>query len=198
MLTSSSHNETILLRQVAAGNEKAFADLYNNYQEGLTTFVQSLLKSPQLAEDVAQEVFLKIWEQRSELPQLSSFSNYLFIVARNHTFNVLRKATTETAAKGAIMQYIPDIQNDAQEKLVLEGYRAYIQQVLNTLPPQTREVFRLCRQENKSHDEIAALLGITPDAVKRHMMRSNRAFKDSVDTELGLSLTLLFILLTRS
>ncbi len=194
MTSTLTHSEKLLLQQVAEGSEKAFANLYVQYHTPLTGFIKLILKSDQLADDVSQEVFIKIWENRDRLAGVESFSNYLFIMARNHSLNVLRKAANETAAKGAIINRIPTTTNNVQEKLILEGYWDFIQSVLNTLPAQTREVFTLCRLEHKTHDEIAELLGITRDAVKRHMMKSNKAFKDSVDKELGIKLTLLYLL----
>lgn len=190
-------NEKLLLAQIADGNDKAFASLYHSYYEGLFRLVQSIIKSPQLAEDLSQEIFMKIWEHRQELPQLQSFANYLFIVARNHSLNALKKASAHTGAISAIVRHIPETQNDAHEKLALEGYREYIQRTLDSLPPKTREVFLLCRQEHKSHEEIATLLGISRIAVKKHMHRSNQVFRNTIDKEL-IFFILLLDAITRS
>lgn len=67
---------------------------------------------------------------------------------------------------------------------VTDTDREYIQRTLDSLPPKTREVFLLCRQEHKSHEEIATLLGISRIAVKKHMHRSNQAFRNTIHKEL--------------
>lgn len=190
----SHTSEKALLERVAAGDDQAFATLYDNYSTGLISFVSTILKSTALAEDTAQETFIKIWEKRSELREIRSFQSYLYVVARNRALDLLRKAATESAARRYIISSMPETRNDAKDKLELEGYWAYITRVLDSLPPQTREVFILCRGEQKTHEEIAALLGISPNAVKRHMMRSNRAFKNSLDQELCVLLALTYLL----
>ncbi|MEJ0107165.1 MAG: RNA polymerase sigma-70 factor [Bacteroidota bacterium] len=199
MITRSLHNERDLLLQVAKGDEQAFTALYQGYQDGLNKFILSYIKSREIAEDLQQEVFLKIWERRSYLPELASFRNYLFIIARNHTLDVLRSAARLSAAKGNFYKnYAVLHSNNTYDSLLLKGYSEYIQKMLSSLSPKTREVFLLCRQENKSHKEIADLLGITQDAVKRHMITANKAFKDSVDKQFGISLSLVALLMGHS
>ncbi len=199
MITRSLHNERDLLLQVAKGDEQAFTTLYQGYQDGLNKFILSYIKSREIAEDLQQEVFLKIWERRSYLPELASFRNYLFIIARNHTLDVLRSAARLSAAKGNFYKnYAVLHSNNTYDSLLLKGYSEYIQKMLSSLSPKTREVFLLCRQENKSHKEIADLLGITQDAVKRHMITANKAFKDSVDKQFGISLSLVALLMGHS
>jgi len=188
------HNEKMLLQHMADGDEKAFVQLYTNHRDFLYRFILKFVKSPELAEDLTQETFIRIWEHRSDLVKLDSFKAYVFTIGRNHTLNFLKKATKENAAKGEILRHYQPDQSTSEDKLVSDEYKKFIQDVLNSMPPQTREVFRLCREQSKSYDEVAAILGISRSAVKKHMVRSHKTFKDmlSPGTPVAVLLALLF------
>lgn len=182
---------------MADGDEKAFGDLYNGYHTILYRFVLKFVKSPDLAEDLTQEVFINIWELRSGLTKIDSFRAYLFTAGRNHTLNFLKKASKENAAKGEILRHYNQLQENTEDKLLSEEYRKFIADVLNSLPPQTREIFRLCREQYKSYDEVAAILGISRNAVKKHMVRSHKTFKDLLGDKPVIPMGVLLILLLK-
>ncbi len=95
---------------------------------------------------------------------------------------------------GEIARHYSLNQTPADGKLLSQDYLNYIRQVLSSLPPQTREVFRLCREQNQSYDEVAGILGISRNAVKKHIVRSNKVFKRSIQDELDISVMFLLLL----
>ena len=101
-MTLLPHNEKLLLRQVARHDEKAFKALFEAYRSRLYHYIIGIVKSRETAEEMVIDVFLKIWQQRTKLPELQSFRAFLFIVARNHTLNTLETAGRSQAAIGAI------------------------------------------------------------------------------------------------
>lgn len=197
MALTSLHNEANLLRQMARGDDKSFNSIYKAYQGTIYLFVLKFVKSPDLAEDLTQEIFIRIWERREEIVKIESFAAWLFIVSRNHTLNFLKKASKENSAKAEMLRYYKPVQKNAEDQLISTEYNQFISVVLSNLPPQTREVFRLCREENKSYDEVAALLGISRHAVKKHIVRSNKKFKDLLGNNPDISLTLFLLLMSR-
>lgn len=189
-------NEMELLQQAAAGDTNAFARLYNHYRSLVYRFIYKYLKSPQLTDDLTQEIFIKVWENKAALTDRQAFKSYLFTISRNHTFNFLKRAAIDTNAKSIILNsYTPTDSPEAD--LQTKDYMEYLQNILATLTPQSREVFRLCRQEYKSYDEAAEILGISRSAVKKHMIKSMKTLGDAVKRDLGIPLGVLLTYLIR-
>jgi RNA polymerase sigma-70 factor (ECF subfamily) len=186
-----------LLPLLRDGDDYAFKELYGRYHSELYSFLYKFLKSPELTEDLTQEVFIKFWDQHTELPQLISIRAYLFTLGKNHAFNFLKRAGIDRTAKAEILKYYPTEGNSLESAIHFNDYKRYLDGLLETLTPQSREVFRLCRTESKTYDETAEILGISRNAVKKHMVRSMRILGDSVERDLGISLTVLFAILMR-
>lgn len=192
-----SFTDQELLPLLRDGKDSAFKALYDRYHKSLYGFLYRFLKSPELTEDITQEIFIKLWDDRDKLPQLLSVRSYLFTIGKNHAFNFLKRAGIDQVAKAEILKHYP-VSNDTLEGAIHDrDYKRYLETLLAMLSPQSREVFRLCRQEGRTYDETAALLGISRNTVKKHMVRSMRILSDSVERDLGISLSLLLLLVSR-
>lgn len=188
------YNERNLLLQLAAGQEQAFTDLYNHYNLLVTNAIQRFVKSPLLAEDLSQEIFMKIWSHHAQMAAVDSFQAYLLTVTRNHTLDFLKRAVRISEGKAEMLHHARLLRSTTSEDIVLQDYINELRKIYDALPPQTQEVFKLVRGEGKSYDEVAAILGISRNAVKKHIVRSNKSFRHSFENDLGISLTLaLFI-----
>ena len=197
MIPTSAYNDNDLLLKVANGDEKAFEYLYTKHIEFLYGFILKYVKSPNLAEDLAQDTFIRIWEKKEQLEGVNSFKDYLFIAGRNLTFNFLKKASRENVAIGEILRHYQQSSSTDDDSLLMKEYNQFIQKVLQSLPAQTREVFQLCREQNRSYDEVAALLGISRNTVKKHMVRSHKSFTDLMGKNPNLPFLLLLVLLQK-
>lgn len=192
------HSERLLLQKIAESDEAAFAKLYEAYCDPLYQFVVKYLKSKELSNDIIQEVFIRIWENRNELHTIDSFKAYLFTIARNLTLNFLKKASKENSVKAEIARSYKTVASVAEDRLLSDQYKQFIEEVLQSLPPQTRTVFRLCREEEKSYDEVASCLGISRNAVKKHIVRSHKFFKEQMLDHPDLQFGILFLLFLKS
>lgn len=189
-----THRDKILLQRLSDGDERAFTQLYNAYKNELTQFIVRFVKIPQIAEDISQEVFIKIWQNHTRLQEVDSFKAYLFITARNHTLNILKRIAKEDSAKAEVIRHIQSIRvNNKMDDLISSEYQVYLRNVLDSLPLQTQQVFQLCRTEQKGYEEVAALLGISRNTVKKHMVRSMKAFRHALENGLGIPLPLIII-----
>lgn len=197
MALNPLYDERTILKKMSEGDVSSFETIYNEYSDPLYDFTLKFVKSPELADDLTQEVFIHLWELRVQMTKVENLRAYLFTMCRNHILNFLKKASRETVAIGQMLRYYRPDQEKADDKLVSEDYRQFIKNVLDSLPAQTREIFRLCREEYKSYDEVAALLGISRNAVKKHMVRSHKSFKDRLGNEPGISLSILLFLFIR-
>lgn len=179
-------DEDSVLKRLQAGDEHAFNIIYQHYFSFVCNKVARLLHSPQLAEDVTQEIFIKIWEGRSGLAEVKSFPSYLFITARNHSINVLKSAARSEAGMGEIIRHFHAAPQPANDEIQNNEYVRFIRKKTEELPPRTKEIFLLCREQSKTYSEVAAALGITRDAVKSRMMHAMKLLRDSAENEMGL------------
>lgn len=188
-------DERLLLQQVIAGDTKSFSCLYNLYNRSIYTFILKYVHSVPLAEDLTQEVFLKIWENRFKLNHIQSFKAYLFVTARNHTLNSLKVIFKSEVAMGEVMTSFINARSETEETISDKEYLEFLQRALNKLPKRTREIFMLCREQGRTYEEVAKALNISRNAVKNHMVQSMKVLSISVEKELGISLIILLIVL---
>jgi RNA polymerase sigma-70 factor (family 1) len=179
----SKYEEERLLLSVAAGDETAFTQIYSHYHPGVYPYVLKLVKVPQLAEDIVQDVFLKIWEARGQLPQVKNFPGYLFTVARNHTLNILRSIARSNHALAALIRHFQEQRVD--DAILNNDYRRFIEHALQRIPERSREIFRKCRDQAMTYEEVAVEMGISRNAVKKHMVKAIRILKDATRGELN-------------
>ncbi len=189
-------NENELIQKISQDDSIAFEALYNHYRSDIYRFIYKFIKSPELSDDLCQEIFIRIWESRNGLVVIKSFKPYLYTITKNHTLNFLKRASVDSKAMGVIYSTFSEKRNEMEDNLITNEYLNHLRNILNTLPPQSREVFKLCRQQGHSYDEVAQMLGISRSCVKKHMVRSMRTLKLSVVKEFGISLSL-FLILTK-
>jgi RNA polymerase sigma-70 factor (family 1) len=179
-------DEDEILMRLQTGDEHSFNLVYQHYFSFVCACVIRLIHSPQLAEDVTQDIFIKVWEKRSGLAEIKSFRPWLFIMARNHSINVLKKAARCEEGMGEIIRHFHRSPEAANDEILNNEYAKFIQNKLNELPPRAREVFQLCREQSKTYSEVATALGITRDAVKSRMVHAMKHLRNSAEKEMGL------------
>jgi RNA polymerase sigma-70 factor (family 1) len=190
------YDEQILLSELSSGKEDAFDKVYNHYLHSIYSFVIKFVKSPELTKDLTQEIFIRIWENRSRLSKVKSFRAYLFVTARNHVLNFLREASSSNVILTEIINSYASPQG--ANEMISKEYEQWLHNVLESMSPQMRAAFKLCREQNKSYDEVADLLQITKNTVKKHMVRSMRVIKGRLDLDWGISLSLLLFITLNS
>lgn len=190
-MNDKANKEVILIKSISEGNEKAFLEIFNLYFKNVCRFVEKYVHSKELSEDLVQEVFIKTWENRDKLTEVKSFKSYLYTCAKNHTLNSLKKVARSKEAMGEIVNAYSSTRNLTEENILDKEYISCFNKILDNLPERSREIFKLCREEKKSYEEVANIMGISKNAVKNHMVFSMKQLRHSVETELGISLTVL-------
>ncbi|SFO99659.1 RNA polymerase sigma-70 factor, ECF subfamily [Chitinophaga sp. YR627] len=172
--------EEVLLRMMQ-GDESAFTKIYRHYHASLYVYLLRFCKVPSLAEDLVHDVFLKVWEIRDRINPELSFTGYLYRIARNHVIKTIDKLATDKNFRDQLFSQLDDVYAVQPEQQVrTKEYDRLFQEALVRMPPQRLNVFKLCRQEGKSYDEVALLLGISRNAVKKHMVLGMRFIYDYV------------------
>lgn len=196
MSIKQDNSEQYLLQQLIAGDEDGFVGLYEIHHRAIYNFILRYVSSAPLAEDLTQEVFIKIWESRQNLVEVKSFKAYLFVTARNHTLNSLKVVFRSEAAIGELVSGFVNLRNSTEDEILHKDYLLFLKNTLNNLPERTREIFKLCREEQKSYEEVAKTLNISRNAVKNHMVQSMKVLGSSIKKEFGISLTIIIALLS--
>ncbi len=175
MIDMSSYDEAALIEAVKQGDTDAFIHLYNRYHAGLYTYIVRFIKVPELAEDVLQEVFIKLWTVRERVKPGLSLQAYLYRISRNKVFKLLKKISSDQELKLKVITEIDLSLNDTDNKARWNQYQQMLQSAINALPPQRQKVFRLCREQGKTYKEVAIQLNISPNTVKEHMILATKS-----------------------
>lgn len=159
-------NEAELLGRIATGDELAFSELFYAYYNQIGEFVQLLTHSEAVTEEIVQDVFTKIWVDRSSLVNVRRFEAYLFVLSRNHTLNHIRRLATERRRKD---EYARQLETDlsARETVHGEEYFQLIDRAVQLLPPQQQKVFAL-RRNGVKNPEIAQQMRLSVESVKKY------------------------------
>jgi RNA polymerase sigma-70 factor (family 1) len=173
------YNETAILRQIATGSEAAFTALFSHYRGRVEAIAFTLTHSETLAEELLQDIFLRIWLKRADLATINDFQSYLFITTRNQAYSTLKREAARRKANQNAAATI-DLSDPATDhKLLQNDFGRLLEQAITRLPPQQRQAYRLSREQGLSRDEIAATLGLSPNTVKSHIsqaLKNIRAF----------------------
>ncbi len=154
--------------------------LYDDYHAQLYSYIIKFVKVPAFAEDLLQEVFLKVWETRSKIKPHLSFNAYLYKICRNKAYDFIKEMAADKQLRATLIHYLTGGVNSVDTDLLSRQYEIVVQGAVDNLPPQRRTIFNLCRQEGKKYEEVAQLLHISRNTVKEHMVLAVRSIRDYV------------------
>lgn len=155
-----------LLLEVAAGKESAFRQLFDQCHHSLGRYIFRITQSQELAEEIVQDVFLKVWMNRASLAEIQSFKAWLFVASKNHALNHLRKLAREKMLKNQWEAYAISVDtSNAQD----ERYYRLLDEAIDQLPPQQQKVYLLSRHKRLKYDEIAVELNLSRETVKSYL-----------------------------
>jgi RNA polymerase sigma-70 factor (family 1) len=184
----SSGNEKDILVKAAEGNEAAFRILFDKYHQKIYSFAFHLTRSRFLAEEITQEVFLKIWLKRQDLAGINFFYSYLKVVCRNVGLNYLDRIAREKLILKYIELNSADADHSTVNTVLSNEYQQILDDVIDRLPEQQRKVFLLSRQDGLKYDEIAAQLHISRHTVNEYMKKALLFIRNQLHRQLNLSL----------
>ncbi|MBS0031389.1 RNA polymerase sigma factor [Chitinophaga sp. 22321] len=161
----SSYHEKEFLDAIAGGDELAYAQLYRHYWNEMYSLALSFLKSPALAEDTIQEVFVKLWLKRESIHEWKDFRAYFMTMVRHEIINTMRQGKRQLLIRD--LDPGTDATGTSPQEALLHSKEtvALIQTALNTLPAKQREAFLLSRTNGLTHDQIAAQMQLSKKTV---------------------------------
>jgi RNA polymerase sigma-70 factor (ECF subfamily) len=165
-------NEKRLLANVAEGDERAFGLIFHHYRRKIYSYAFHLSGDSAQADELVQEVFLKVWLHRDKLPHILRFDHYLFTIARNLVFDMLKSMARESEFRQQMAGLLDPETNPVEDQLLSRENEQRLQQALDQLPPRQRLIFTLSRHQGMKHEEIAHQLHISRHTVKTHLVQA--------------------------
>lgn len=190
MSSNSNSDQSKLLLELSQGSELAFTKLYNQYKNVVFSAALKITKSRILAEEVVQDVFLKIWQNHENLAEITNIENYLFIISRNHIFDMIRKIARDSAVVSNV-NYKSTSANDTDEAIKDDQYNIILNQIVDQLPPQQQKIYKMAKWDGLSHQKIGEDLGISTETVKKHMAQALKFVRIKISPYMNMFMTLL-------
>ncbi len=179
MKENSSDDDKALVTGLRKDAVPAFQRLYEKYSHRLYAFAMGYLNDSAEAEEIVQEVFLKIWSNRETLDPGRSFNAFLFTMAKNAILNIIRKSNHRQTFLN-YMQLCPQKDFLLEEELNYKELESLYQKAIEKLSPKRRQVFRLSREQHLSNIEIADHLGVSVKTVENHMTAALSDIRNSL------------------
>jgi RNA polymerase sigma-70 factor (ECF subfamily) len=173
MLLPAKYDEKTLLALVATGNREAFTQLYTTHLNNLYRFIFLYTKSKEESEEILQDLFIKIWENREKLPEVDSFKNYIFRMAKNKMLDTIRHLQTRQRVFAEIKRTKEIAEFTTTDQCVYREYYQVVQQAIEKLPPKRKLIFRLNIENGLSPDEIAQKLSISKSVVQKQTYKAS-------------------------
>ncbi|QBQ41581.1 RNA polymerase sigma-70 factor [Sphingobacterium psychroaquaticum] len=180
----------VLLQQ---DNEGALRPLYENHVKALHYFILRISKSKALAEDVVQDVFVKLWENRAQIDPDQPFKTYLYTIAKRHLLNLLKRVQHETQILDEIRKYTPAVEATTDLQLDYAESNHLVQEAIEKLPPQCKAVFIRCKVQGMTYKNVALELGIAEGTVHAQMVKALRIIKEYINLKNAVLLLLVYL-----
>jgi RNA polymerase sigma-70 factor (ECF subfamily) len=174
-----------ILEKLKSKDEKAFELVFRMYYPDLCGFAIKYVQRQDLAEEMVQDVFYKLWEKLDSLVISSNLKSYLYTSVRNAAFNHFKHQEVVNAYEAASVAFQRDT-STAVDVLEVKELQTQIDSAINRLPERCREVFNLSRIEGKSYKEIAAQLEISVKTVENQMGKALKTLRVEFGTYLPL------------
>jgi len=178
-----------LALRIKLGDEQAFELFFYKFNSRLCAFANKFLDDPEEAQEVVQDIFVKIWESRDEIDPESSLKSYVFKCVQNLSINRLRRKKVESRYTEIYrLVYIDNVEFSAHESLLAKELEAHIIHSINKLPSECRKIFELSRSEGLKYREIAEALHISVKTVETQMSKALRSLRHELSDYITLML----------
>lgn len=156
------------------GDVNAFGKIYERYVDKLYFYALKFVKSPEIAEEIVQGVFVKIWEIRVKINLELSFDAFLYRITKNHTLNFLKRQAYENRFKKQLIPIYTKGVEATENHVIMNETSKIIHQAIDELPEKRQAIYRMSRLEGLDHDGIATKLGISKNTVKVQIVKASK------------------------
>jgi len=169
--------ELIYLDGLKNGQKIAFDFIYKKYSKLLLPKMQRMVKIPEVADELMQDVFLKVWTKREEINPDKSFKGWIFTIAQTTIFSYYRRLALDQKMQKHFLDAFVEFYDQTEDYIFNKERTQLLNSAVDQLPPQRKEIFRLCRIEGKSYQEAAELLSLSPSTVSNQLVSATKSIK---------------------
>lgn len=187
-MDSDNENLKLLIQQLQRGSERAFTILYDKFSKQLYRNILRLVKDEFIAQELLQDLFLKVWENRQNIKIEGSFKSFLFKVAGNLVFMYFRKVAKDNRLIENLIRANIEFDINAEEIVISRQDQELLYAAIAKLPPQRKQVYTLCKLEGKSYEEVSKELGISTSTISDHIVKANKTVKQFLQLNNGIAL----------
>ena len=175
-------DENVLLTELKGGSRSAFEKLYGNYANKLMVKLLFLVKSEEVAKDLLQDIFMKIWQMRAEIDPTRSFGALLYRMSSNLSYNAYRSAVRQ---EGRLKEVCAgDSYSHIEEQVEFQETSKLLDMALAELSERQRSIYVLHRLEGKSYKEIGEVIGISHSAINQNLQIANKHIRTYMQSRL--------------
>jgi RNA polymerase sigma-70 factor (ECF subfamily) len=171
------HIDAKLISKFKNGDREAFRKVYESYCEPLYRFAYSYMKDSFEAEEIVQDVFLKIWVKREEVDEQKSFKSYLYRITVNKVFNELKHRVVKQKYEQHALNFDQTTRETPESSIQFQELNKKLDLLLTQLPEQQRNIFIMSRWKGLSNAEIAENLSLSIRTVENQIYRAAKFIK---------------------
>ncbi len=187
-------DEKILVKALKNGDKGAFEKIFRIYHKQLYFFCYSFLNQKEDAENITQDVFVKLWLKRATIDTEKSFSGFLFTMTKNLALNYIRKTIHQQIFVNQLLNNGLKECCQTDKQISYNEVRRRLNDLINRLPPKRKEIFLLSREEGLSHLEISKRLNISVHTVESQMTKALKFIRKSLNSLIPVFVLLLSFL----
>ncbi len=172
--------EILLLKKLSEGDQRSFESLYLQYRQLVYTGVWKLMKCHDTSQEILQDVFVKVWQNRAKIDTSKSFRAYLYTISQSTVYDYFRRIASDQAKVNQFSKNYSAIKtNEIEEQIAFKEVQQHLDTILESMPERCRQVFVLCKIEGRSYDEVAKLLNISTATINNHIVKATRIIKSN-------------------
>jgi RNA polymerase sigma-70 factor (ECF subfamily) len=160
-----------LQARIASEDETAFTQLYLHFGKKLMLFAVSLVRSRETAEELVEDVFVKLWANRARISDIDNITVYLYVAVKNRSLNALSQKARELVAApfDFLDTAVDEFAADPYDLMITSEMMGRMQEVIETLPPRCKMIFKLVREDGLRYKEVAEILNISVNTIDVQM-----------------------------
>ena len=172
-----NQKELLILSRLKHGDESSLQDFIFLYKRPLANAMLRMLKSREDVEELLQDLFLRVWNNRENIDPNRSYKAYIHKIAENLVLDKLRQSARDKNFVANYFCHIIEAYSHIEENIFDKETKAILNQALSHLPEQRRRVFILCKIEGRSYEEVSQLMSISTATINSHIVNANSSLK---------------------
>ena len=193
-LLAESYNIRHLLELTARSDQQAFTHLFHLLRNQAYTHAFALVQSSVMAEEIVQEVFLRLWIKRESLTTIGNIEAYLSTMIRHRAFRTLKNIARYNSILQETSQAEWLFSQQLQDLLQQKEFAAIIREAIDILPPQQKQAWKLNRDQQLPRSKVAEIMGLSPETVKVHLAHAMRSVKAYCQARIEFAIVLLLMM----